>query len=329
MSGDKGKRIGIIPLSDQDPKGLGGIFKAQCKEWLDLFRWDYTKPSATLEEALKRHQLPGFVALSEGVPVGIIYYIIHDDEASLGDIYIAPHWRATIAAALLVRKALEEIEGRANGLHRIECQCLTIGLSGVDEIFLEFGFRRFNRLFLSRCLKESSGCVAPKYVSGAVNTQDGIRTRPWKDIDYYTAAKVIQRSHSGTQDCFINSDYRTEAGCAGILGMVTDSLWCGRFLPQVSRSAEIVSTGELIGLLLGSVLAPGAGHIVQVSVLPEYQGRGIGRRLLMESLMEFEEGGFDTVSLVVTESNSSAVHLYNSFGFERIHDYRVYSREMR
>ncbi|MEZ0349686.1 ribosomal protein S18-alanine N-acetyltransferase [Mycobacterium sp. pR1184] len=52
-----------------------------------------------------------------------------------------------------------------------------------------------------------------------------------------------------------------------------------------------------------------------IGVDPEYQGRGIGRRLLGE-LLEFADGG--VVYLEVRTDNEAAIALYRSVGFEQI-----------
>ncbi|MEM6104697.1 ribosomal protein S18-alanine N-acetyltransferase [Mycobacterium sp. 050272] len=52
-----------------------------------------------------------------------------------------------------------------------------------------------------------------------------------------------------------------------------------------------------------------------IGVDPQYQGRGIGRRLLGE-LLEFADGG--VVYLEVRTDNEAAIALYRSVGFEQI-----------
>lgn len=60
-----------------------------------------------------------------------------------------------------------------------------------------------------------------------------------------------------------------------------------------------------------------------IGVDPDYQGRGIGRRLLDE-LLAFADGG--AVYLEVRTDNDAAIALYRSTGFERIGLRRRYYR---
>jgi ribosomal-protein-alanine acetyltransferase len=67
------------------------------------------------------------------------------------------------------------------------------------------------------------------------------------------------------------------------------------------------------------ILSAGAGeaHVLNISVHPDYQGRGLGRELMVHLLDRAREYGADTVFLEVRPSNRAAVHLYESIGFNQ------------
>ncbi len=52
-----------------------------------------------------------------------------------------------------------------------------------------------------------------------------------------------------------------------------------------------------------------------VAVLPEWRGRGVGRRMMAEALAEARRAGRRRVALYVVEGNHVAIHLYTSLGF--------------
>ena len=54
-----------------------------------------------------------------------------------------------------------------------------------------------------------------------------------------------------------------------------------------------------------------------MGVVAEYRGRGIGTRLLDAVLARAKEIGLDKVELAVYETNETAIHLYEKFGFVR------------
>ncbi len=64
-------------------------------------------------------------------------------------------------------------------------------------------------------------------------------------------------------------------------------------------------------------LAVGEAHILNISVDPAEQNQGIGRKM-MENLIDYARGRAETVFLEVRPSNTAAIVLYESLGFNEI-----------
>jgi ribosomal protein S18 acetylase RimI-like enzyme len=64
-------------------------------------------------------------------------------------------------------------------------------------------------------------------------------------------------------------------------------------------------------------------HLHHVGILPEYQGKGLSKILLEESLKIAKAKGYQ-VKLEVHKSNFKAINLYKKSGFEYLGDYDVY-----
>ncbi|NNC75826.1 MAG: GNAT family N-acetyltransferase, partial [Acidimicrobiia bacterium] len=58
------------------------------------------------------------------------------------------------------------------------------------------------------------------------------------------------------------------------------------------------------------------GEIHVIGVHPDYQGKGIGRAIVLEALWYLAGVGCDTGMLYVDVANGSALLLYQSLGFE-------------
>jgi [ribosomal protein S18]-alanine N-acetyltransferase len=77
-----------------------------------------------------------------------------------------------------------------------------------------------------------------------------------------------------------------------------------------------LSQDKVVGYCLMS-LAVGEAHILNVSVDPNEQGQGIGRKM-MESLIAYARGRAETMFLEVRPSNPVAITLYENLGFNEI-----------
>jgi GNAT superfamily N-acetyltransferase len=95
----------------------------------------------------------------------------------------------------------------------------------------------------------------------------------------------------------------------------------GPLIPESSATATDAS-GRLVGAVITSRLAPGplgwAGGpwVSTVLVVPEWQGRGLGRTLMRHAIARCTAAGEARMGLTVTEGNP-AEHLYAALGFER------------
>jgi ribosomal-protein-alanine N-acetyltransferase len=77
----------------------------------------------------------------------------------------------------------------------------------------------------------------------------------------------------------------------------------------------------------GGLFSPSTGvdaDIQTVTVAPEWQGKGIGRTILVELLGEAARRCAPAVLLEVRLGNAAAIHLYESFGFVEIARRRNY-----
>jgi ribosomal-protein-alanine acetyltransferase len=91
------------------------------------------------------------------------------------------------------------------------------------------------------------------------------------------------------------------------------------FLEEACQPGGIVLAafceGSFAGLFAGFT-ASGTGEVLTIATAPEYRRHGVARALMTEFLRLVPEDT-ETVALEVRQSNSAAIALYESFGFER------------
>ena len=108
-------------------------------------------------------------------------------------------------------------------------------------------------------------------------------------------------------------------------------LWskCNLIVPQndpvvdirkkIDYQPELFFVALLDGRVVGSVMAGYEGHrgwLNYLAVLPEYQRRGYGRKLVEKAVAELKKLGCLKVNLEVRKSNSSVIDFYLHLGFK-------------
>ncbi len=99
------------------------------------------------------------------------------------------------------------------------------------------------------------------------------------------------------------------------------------FLKDGSPSVIQVFDGggeSLLGFVLSVELTPGNALIVDVALLLESRGRGVGYALLSRALRGLLARGIREVALWVTLENVAAIHLYEKAGFRVIQKEPIY-----
>ena len=89
---------------------------------------------------------------------------------------------------------------------------------------------------------------------------------------------------------------------------------CAYFV--VEHDGVVVGGGGIAPLVGGEA---GTCELRKMYFLPEVRGHGVGRRLLALCLETARGLGFDTCYLETMEAMTTARHLYEAFGFERIY----------
>jgi len=84
--------------------------------------------------------------------------------------------------------------------------------------------------------------------------------------------------------------------------------------PATTLAAKV--NGDLAGFVLGFKHAPFEGRVFWLAIRPQYQGRGIGMRLMLAVLKSFRNLGALGATLEVRVSNRKAQSLYSNLGFQ-------------
>ncbi len=112
-----------------------------------------------------------------------------------------------------------------------------------------------------------------------------------------------------------------------LYGLVHGKDWRWRKKRHIDDDAEINADGILVaevdGRIAGYVTtrvdkAAGIGGIPNFAVLPDFQQRGIGRRLLEEAVAYFAAEGLSYARIETLDQNDVGAHFYPDFGFQEV-----------
>lgn len=80
---------------------------------------------------------------------------------------------------------------------------------------------------------------------------------------------------------------------------------------------KVVEQNQIVAFAISYIVLDEA-TLFNIAVAPDFQGKGIGKRLLSELILQLQQRELTTLWLEVRESNHSARALYDSLGFNEV-----------
>jgi GNAT superfamily N-acetyltransferase len=304
----------VVDLCSVDGAELDDLWQYEVRLWRERLLWDVSHVCAARRRVMERNGLPGKALRVDARAVAYTYYVITGRLGVIADFVVSPNWSSTGVGGTLLRETVAEI--RQKGVPRIESPFISFDCSRLPRFFEREGFRPFWREFLRLELRPSRRPVSPRAM---------VHLEPWRGTHLHEAAPIMRAAYEGGVDAEINELYRTSDGCGVVLENIMSQGGCG--IPVVEASAMARHRGRGIGFAVVTEIGPQQGHLAQVAVLPEYQGRGVGRWLLSYSLSRLTELHFDTFSLIVSRANHRALQMYQDMGFQSVLSFPVFTWE--
>jgi ribosomal protein S18 acetylase RimI-like enzyme len=307
----------IVDLRQTTPKQIEPLLEEEARQWLDELHWDYRPSLSLIRRFLDTRSLAGRAALENGRAAGYGFYVLEEDKALLGGLFVARSYDSTALASQLLNAILSSLEEQPN-IERIEAQLMPFG-HALDPTLVEHHFRLYTRQFMLLPLSQAhlAGTASTANADAATGGIER-RVERWHDRYFEPCARLIRSAYADHVDGEINEQYRSEQGAVKFLRNIIVLPGCGQFLPDASFVIRGTSSEGLIGAVLTSAVAPGVGHTTQICVLPGEQNRGLGRMLLEAAIGALRARRFHALSLTVTSANTRAVQIYERAGFSTL-----------
>jgi len=302
--------VEILDLRHFSSSDLRPLLEDEIVAWAKLLSWDYAGSAEMILRYMDAKILPGYAAIERGSIFGYSFFVYEQSKGVIGDLYVRNGGRTPDRREVETRLLTHVIETlqQSPGIHRVEAQLLAYDTGEVVQPFLQQGFSRHPRVFMTYDIgrhTQSSPALTP-----------GFEIRPWSEREYQQAAAVITAAYRGHVDAEINDQYRTLTGSLRFLNNIVRFPGCGTFDPLASFLVFHKGSETLVGLILCSQIRQDVGHITQVCVLPEHRSSGLGEALLAATTKNLRERRFRAISLTVTEANDRAIALYKRIGYE-------------
>lgn len=153
--------------------------------------------------------------------------------------------------------------------------------------------------------------------------EQSVPHRTVRDADRPDLAILLYAAYRGT----IDDEGETFADAMAEV----DKLFAGTYGKLLPNCSFVVAEGEfLASACLITWWEPHDAPLVAFTMTrPEAGGRGLARHLLKASMNALLDRGYDRLTLIVTDGNAPAQHLYGSLGFRPIPDDTPEGRRVR
>jgi len=304
----------VVDLRRLSARDLDPLLQEEAAAWRNQMEWDFEKSADLVRRFVDLRALHGSALLEDGAVVGYLYYVVEESKGLLGDVYVMEDFRTVDRENALLQAGLESLVANP-AIHRVESQLMMLRSAPDREVPYRDHLHTYPRNFMRIDLRRAS------LVEGRVRRP--MYLERWSDHYQDAAAHLISEAYSGHVDSSINDQYRTVAGARRFLYNIVQYPGCGQFYRPASYAA-FEPEGRICGVSLASLVAPEAGHITQICVLPSVKGTGIGHALLRQSLLTLRDMHCRSASLTVTASNVEAVQLYERVGFQTVRRFPAY-----
>jgi ribosomal protein S18 acetylase RimI-like enzyme len=297
----------MVDLRRLQSRDLYPLLEEETAAWRDELDWDFAKSAELVRRFVDMRALHGAALMEDGEAAGYAYYVVEDNKALIGDLYVRRSARTVERENALLERALEGIAANA-AVNRVEAQIMMLhraadrpmpGHAAAYE-------RNFMRVEIGNAALAEGRVRRLCYVE------------KWSGLYQDAAAHLIAAAYAGHVDGGINDQYRTAAGARRFLHNIVHYPGCGQFCPLASYAAFEAASGRLCGISLASMVSERCGHITQLCVSPAAHGTGIGHELLRQSLRSLAATPCHAVTLTVTASNHDAIRLYERMGFRTV-----------
>lgn len=115
----------IVDLRSLTARELEPLLDEEIAAWRDELEWQFDLSASLVRRFVDLKALSGSALIEQGKPTGYMYYVIEDNKALLGDLYLRHGFRSMERENMLLRAAVDAMAPNRQ-VNRIESQLLML-----------------------------------------------------------------------------------------------------------------------------------------------------------------------------------------------------------
>ena len=137
----------LVDLRTLNARDLEPLLTEEIAAWRDELEWQFDQSASLVRRFVDLRALNGNALLDHGQPTGYLYYVLEDNKALIGDLYLRRGYRTVEREDLLLRSAMEAIVQNRQ-INRIESQLLMLAHAPARRLPLAEYSTTFDRNFM-------------------------------------------------------------------------------------------------------------------------------------------------------------------------------------
>ena len=197
--------VEILDLRHFSSVDLRPLLERESELWMRRLAWDYSPSAEMILRYVDSKILPGYAAIERGRVFGYCFFVYEGSKGVIGDLFVATANGYNTAAQLeqiehqLLTHVIDTLQS-SPGVHRIEAQLLMHNAGSAAPPFVNEGFARYQRLFMTLPMTADSKPLRDMPAEFEI--------RHWREQDYQTAAGLITAAYRGHVDL----DFQIKSG---------------------------------------------------------------------------------------------------------------------
>ncbi len=205
--------------------------------------------------------------------------------------------------------------------HSKDCSSVAAAGPWITEVIsnhlIKIGFSKFDRAYMSLERADIESARQPEL-------SEDMKFEMYNESQRDEVSKILFKANDGLVDQIAFPHFfSTLETCNKVVSDIENSVY-GEYKEPFSWILR--NSGQIIGICLMSIRNNGdTGYIPYIVIDPDYQGKGLGRSLLIHSMKKIIDGEPDIVKVDLDGTlENDARFLYKSVGFENVREYSMY-----